>query len=118
MTVKMYDLVKGTSNSSRYGVIGVNGELILAMRCKGSSFSIRADAVDEDGFESPTKNKLLQLGFNDKGSMEYVSMHMSFSDDIEAMKMIGALWYSVHGHFPLNGGKAPDYSKIKVMGTI
>lgn len=107
---KMYQPVYGTSNGSRYFVVGGNDDIRVAAKYKGGSLSIRVEGPNWEKHLSNIQN----VGFGKADvSAGYASLHLSVSDDLVAAKALGAvlLGLGVQLDTPL-----PNVKLIKGLG--
>lgn len=105
----MYQPVEGTSQGSRYFVVGANANVRIAARWSGSSLSVR---IEGPGL-SKVKNACESVGFNvSQGSKgDYASIHLNCQNDADlAAKTLGAvlLGLGLSLETPL-----PDFKRIK-----
>lgn len=114
--VELYDKVQGTSLDSRYLVIATTAKFRVSARVRDGSFSFRCETHDGSPIPTSDKERLVELGFHEKSKDNYVSFHVGYASDIEALKVFGALWYSFHAYYPTSG-VIPDYWLIKDKGV-
>lgn len=105
----MYQPVLGTSEGSRYYMIGANDDIRIAVRIKGGSLSIRIEGPNWTKY----KAKISSVGFNKVDQKnDYASMHLSLdADPILMGKTIGAVLLGLGVPFET---PIPDIAKIPV----
>ena len=82
----MYQPVRGTSNDTRYFMVGAAMGLRVAARYKGSSLSVRIEGTKF----ALLKPKIEACGFTNLNA-EYASMHLQVPDPVIAAKTLGAI---------------------------
>ena len=82
----MYQPVKGTSQGTRYFLVGASTGLRIAARYKGASLSVR---IEGPNF-GQHKQQMLACGFTGLNA-DYASMHLSVVDPVIAAKALGAI---------------------------
>ena len=82
----MYQPVKGTSQGTRYFMVGASTGLRIAARYKGASLSVR---IEGPNFVQH-KQQMLACGFTGLNA-DYASMHLSVVDPVIAAKALGAI---------------------------
>lgn len=87
--------VKGTSGGSVYRCFAV-GKINLATKIEPGSVAIRAEPLEGADWEAQ-KDKLKNAGFTDKG--KYMSMHCTLTPGMPAMRVIGAVLFSLDLEF-------------------
>ncbi len=89
---KMYQPVRGSSQSSVYFLVGIVGDVKVAVRYKNkSSLSIRIE-----GGLLKNKARLTEAGFTNMGTAgTYASMHLSIDSRMVADKALGALLFGI-----------------------
>lgn len=85
----MYQPVRGTSNSSRYYVIGANKDLRIAARLQGDALSVRVEGPGWGKY----KGALTLAGFQKvEDSNQYASLHLNVGQNaVLAAKTLGAI---------------------------
>jgi hypothetical protein len=82
----MYQPVKGTSQGTRYFLVGASTGLRIAARYKGASLSVR---IEGPNF-GQHKQQMLACGFTGLNA-DYASMHLQVVDPVIAAKALGAI---------------------------
>lgn len=85
----MYQPVRGTSNSSRYYVVGANKDLRIAARLQGDALSVRAEGPGWGKY----KGALSLAGFQKvEDANQYASLHLNVGPNaVMAAKTLGAV---------------------------
>jgi len=85
---RLYQAVQGTGKTSRYFLVAGNEDIRIAARYAVGQLSIRVV-----GAVSQFKAELVGAGFCAGDNSSYMSVHLGISDDITAMKALGAVLF-------------------------